>query len=64
MAPPGTGIPIVSAWDTARWGGRWAIRAVASVAPYMTWKSQPRSRPSCAYLATRSGASLPPACVT
>ena len=39
------------------------MRAVASVCPYITTKSKPRSRPSRAKRRARSGSSRPPAWV-
>jgi hypothetical protein len=63
-APPGIGTPIVPARSAASSGGRYAIRAVASVAPYMTTRSQPARSPAPAHRRTFSGASRPPAWVT
>jgi hypothetical protein len=62
--PPGIGTPIAVGRDSASSGGRYAIRAVASVCPYMTKSFQPSRRPWAAYRTTRSGASRPPAWVT
>ena len=45
-------------------GGSHAIRAVASVWPYITTRSQPARRPRPRQARTRSGASRPPAWVT
>lgn len=55
--PLGIGTPMVPGCSAARPGGRYAIRAVASVAPYMTNRSQPRCWPVSAQDRTLSGAS-------
>src|SRR5690606_32939423 len=44
-SPPGIATPTASGWVAASSGGRYAIRAVASVCPYITYRSMPRSCP-------------------
>lgn len=42
--PPGMGMPMAPGCSAARCGGRYAIRAVASVCPYITNSSTPCRR--------------------
>ena len=56
-------MPIASGHDAWRWDGRYAIRAVASVWPYITTSSAPASAARLRHRSRASGAMRPPAWV-
>ena len=61
--PPGIAIPMLPYFSSALSAGRYAMRAVASVCPYITTNFLPLSLAYSANFLWSSGESFPPACV-